>query len=156
MKTTITIKGLSELEEVLGGFHNEILKPELETSMSRSMFMVERSAVHNVNHAPPEHPQVQTGNLSEHIMSEWYWTSDILQGDCGTNVIYGMFLELGHFQGHGQGRRHSISYLGVEYSTASFVGPYAWLDPALIENVDNIKNEFEDACTRAVNRANIR
>jgi hypothetical protein len=80
-------------------------------------------------------------------MSEWYWTSDILEGNTGSNVEYAPDLEYGHMS-----RGRNISYLGVSTSTSRFIGPYPWLQPALDENMNAIIDEFDKGIERAIRR----
>ena len=92
MQATVQIIGIPGLEEELKNFSSVILREELETTMKNAVLTVEKTAVQNVNQAPPEHPQVQTGRLMDSIMSEYFWTSDLLQGNIGSNVEYGPYL----------------------------------------------------------------
>lgn len=81
-------------------WHDAALRALLESEggpvgrdLSRRAIRVESAAKNNATHRPG--PRVQTGNLRSSIT--WQIASDAagLYADVGTNVFYGLYLELG-------------------------------------------------------------
>lgn len=162
MKAEVRIEGLDGLRQKLGELSGPIIDEEMEAAMDNSLFLVESSAVSNVDKSPPEHPQVQTSRLKGSIMSEKYWVGDMLEGDAGSNVEYGPGLEYGNpphrIEAKTGGSLRFQDPITGEWVFAKSVDhpgnpPYPWLDPALTENEGRIQNEFDNAVARAVNRA---
>lgn len=80
-----------------------LITEQLENRMHRAGKRVERVAkmsmrdggTPHVRSNPGEPPRVETGNLKESVTTETERSDRMVETRIGTNVIYGLFLELG-------------------------------------------------------------
>jgi phage gpG-like protein len=87
MSVNVTVKSYRQERQ------NEIMN-DLTSKMERVGQIVENQAKLNVSKSPPEHPQVQTGQLRSSIMHEVDKSGNEIIAVIGTNVVYGKYLEL--------------------------------------------------------------
>lgn len=92
-----------------------ILK-QLRDGMNKAVLIVENQAKLNVRQEPPKHPRVQFGRLISSITSKVEEAGSQIEGQIGTNVYYGKYLEFGT-------SRHPA---------------YPWLYPAVESSKDKI------------------
>ena len=94
----------------------EIMKA-LRSGMDKAVLIVENQAKLNVTQSPPKHPQVDTGRLRASITSQVVQTGDNIEGQIGTQVFYGAYLE------HGTSRMQAYPWLfpAVESSKAKII-----------------------------------
>ncbi len=90
---------------------------DIDKKMALVGRLVENEAKVNVSKSPPEHPQVQTGQLRSSITHEVEKTRDETTALIGTPVKHGLYLELGTVK----------------------MQPYPWLLPAVESNREQIK-----------------
>lgn len=109
---------------VVKSYRKEVEKKiddDLTKKMERVGLIVENQAKENVNQLPPEHPQVQTGQLRSSITHEVENTKDEHIALIGTPVKHGLYLELGTIN----------------------MPAYSWLMPAVEMSRDKIKDTLK-------------
>ncbi len=94
---------------------------DLTSKMQRVGQLVENQTKLNVSKSPPEHPQVQTGQLRSSIMHEVEKSGNEITAVIGTSVRHGLYLELGTVK----------------------MPPYGWLMPAVELKRDEIKETLK-------------
>jgi len=109
----VSVKVISHRKEI-----EKMIDSDIEKKMELVGRLVENQAKENVSKSPPEHPQVQTGQLRSSITHEVEKSRDGISTLVGTPVKHGVYLELG-----------TVNH-----------PPYSWLMPAVESNKEQIKD----------------
>lgn len=140
----MTIKGMDSLLATLSRIERG---KGLRQGIGKACRLVEAAAVDNC--------PVDTGELQQSIKSEPPGPADEPVGVVGTNKEYGPYVELGTglFAAHGDGRKDvPWKYQDAKgnWHTTSGQEPQPFLGPALMDNIDNVKQLISEGVKKDV------